>query len=349
MLSHTCCGSEYERLPMKLKALNDQVIVITGASSGIGLVTARQAARRGARLVLAARSEESIRQLADEINSTGGQAAYVAADVASEDSVNRISTAALARFGRIDTWVNNAGVAIFGKIEDVSDEDHQKLFQTNFWGTVYGSLVALPYLKREGGALINVGSVVSDQAVPLQGMYSASKHAVKGFTDALRMELAEEGAPVSVTLIKPAAIDTPYPQHARNYLPLEPKHPAPVYAPEVVSESDSPLRHPSDARRFCRWRWKGHLAYRHLRPRTADKWMEKNMVRQQKTDQPPFPNAHRGLYAPSGDLQERGRSPHHVAESSLYNKASLNPWPTAAVVAVGAAVTAAALLGPRGK
>src|SRR5213076_34618 len=110
------------------------------------------------------------------------------------------------RFGGFDTWVNNAGVSVYGRIEQVPIEDLRKIFETNFWGVVYGSRIAMEQMKNTGGggALINIGSTLSDRAIPLQGMYSASKHAVKGFTDALRIELESESAPVSVTLIKPA-------------------------------------------------------------------------------------------------------------------------------------------------
>src|SRR3982751_4863770 len=223
---------------IQLKNLNKQVVVITGASSGIGLVTARMAAERGARLVVAARSEEALKALVSEIKASGGEAVHVVADVASEDDVRRISEAARQHFGGFDTWINNAGVSIYGKLTEVSIEDQRRLFDTNFWGVVYGSYVAAEHLKqRRGGALINVGSTLSDRAIPIQGIYSASKHAVKGFTDALRMELEAEGAPVSVTLIKPGAIATPYPEHAKNYMEREPTVPPPVYAPEVVAEA----------------------------------------------------------------------------------------------------------------
>jgi len=116
-------------------------------------------------------------------------------------------------------------------------------FDTNVWGLLYGSLEAAAHLtERDGGAIINIGSVVSDQAMPLQGSYSASKHAVKGFTDALRMELEEEGAPVSVTLVKPAAIDTPYPEHAKNYMDREADLPPPLYAPGRGGAGDTGRR-----------------------------------------------------------------------------------------------------------
>jgi short-subunit dehydrogenase len=127
----------------------------------------------------------------------------VAADVADRDALEDVARLAVERFGRIDTWVNNAGVSIYGRLDEVSDEDNRRLFETNFWGTVYGSLVALPYLRRQGGALINVGSEVSDAVIPLQGMYSASKHAVKGFTDALRVEIEHvDEAPVEIVRMR---------------------------------------------------------------------------------------------------------------------------------------------------
>ena len=193
---------------MKLKKLSQQIIVITGASSGIGLTTARMAAEAGAKLVLAARSENALKELTDEINNNGGKAIYVVADVGKQEDVRKIADQANEKFGGFDTWINNSGVGIFGKIEDTSIEDMRQLFETNFWGIVYGSLEAVKTLKKRGGALINLGSVVSDQVVHLQGIYSTSKHAVKGFTDALRMELEADEQPVSVTLIQPSAINT---------------------------------------------------------------------------------------------------------------------------------------------
>jgi NAD(P)-dependent dehydrogenase (short-subunit alcohol dehydrogenase family) len=204
-------------MAVSLKPLNNQTLVITGASSGIGLSTAQKAAAAGAKVVLASRNEQALAGIVREIEAKGGQAIYVVADVSKREDVQRIADTAIEKFGGFDTWVNDVGVSIWGRIEQVSDEDHRQLFETNFWGLVYGSTIAAAHLKKRGGALINLGSVASDQAIPLQGMYCASKHAIKGFTDALRMELEEEGAPISVTLIKPAAIDTPFPQHAKNY------------------------------------------------------------------------------------------------------------------------------------
>ncbi|MEP7213194.1 MAG: SDR family oxidoreductase [Acidobacteriota bacterium] len=325
-------------MPVKLKTLDKQVIVITGATSGIGLTTARMAAKRGARLVLAARNEDALRQLTDEINSSGGSATYIRADVGSEGDVKMIAAEALNKYGNFDTWVNNAGVSIYGRLEEVETEDFRRLFETNFWGTVYGSLVAARNLKIEGGALINIGSTLSDRAIPLQGMYCASKHAVKGFTDALRMELEAENAPVSVTLIKPAAIDTPYKEHAKNYMDNKPENPPPVYAPETVAEAilhcaENPMR---DV--FIGGAAKALSLAGKYAPALTDKYMENAMITMQENQNSENTGEKDSLYESADpELSERGGYDGHVAESSLYTTASLHPTITSAV-ATGAAL-----------
>jgi len=220
----------------KLKKLPDQVIVIIGASSGIGLATAEEAARRNAKLVIAARSGRAIQELAQRINAEGGEAIAVECDVADHAQVEQVAAAAVERFGRIDTWVNVAGLGMYGRLDETEEQDARRLFDINFWGVVNGSLAALPHLKVAGGALINVGSEVSDAYPPLLGMYAASKHAVKGYTDALRVEIEQvDQSPISITLIQPTAVNTPFPQHARNFTAQEPKLPDPMIEPEQVA------------------------------------------------------------------------------------------------------------------
>jgi len=318
---------------VKLKKLSDQVMVITGASSGIGLVTARMAAKRGTRLVLNARNEEALRRVCDEINQSGGEAYHVAGDVGKLDDVQNLANEAIRRFGGFDTWVNNAGVSIYGRVLDQSLEDQRRLFETNYWGVVHGSRVASAHLRERGGALINVGSVLSDVAIPIQGTYCATKHAVKGYTDALRLELEAEGAPIAVTLIKPSAINTPYVQHAKNLLLSEPQHPAPVYAPETVAEAI--LHCAEHAERDVYVGGAGRMlaeAGHHLR-RLTDKVMEARMLDQQKSDRPKPANRPDSLHAPSADGEERGGYPGHVSESSVYTKASVHPVITGSVIA----------------
>jgi short-subunit dehydrogenase len=324
-----------------LKRLDEQVIVITGATSGIGLVTARMAANRGARLVLAARNEEALQRLVSELSAQGYEAIYVVADVGSEIDVRNIAENAIERFGGFDTWINNAGVSIYGRILDVSMEDHRRLFETNYWGLVHGSRVAVEHLKARGGALINVGSSLSDRAIPIQGTYCASKHAVKGYTDALRMELEEEGAPISVTLIKPSAIDTPYREHAKNYMPVEPLNPPPVYAPETVAEAILYCAEHPERDVFIGAGGKALSVAGQYAPRLTDKVMEATLFEIQKSDSPSPVSRRDGLYSPLSKLEERGGYPGHVAESSLYTKASLHPLFTGAIlIGTGLALTA---------
>ena len=325
---------------IKLKPLKEQVVVITGASSGIGLVTARMAARRGARLVVAARSEESLRRLVEEISAGGTEAIYVAADVSRSEDVARIAETAIQRFGGFDTWVNNAGVSIYGHLVDVAIEDMRRLFETNFWGLVQGSLTAARHLKTKGGAIINVGSTLSDRAIPLQGAYCASKHAVKGFTDSLRMELEAEDAPVSVTLIKPGSIDTPYRHHAKNYLPSEPKNPGLVYAPNAVAEAILHCAEHPERDIFVGGGGKGMAFFGNYAPRWTDKLMERFVIPGQESDEASRPREDNALYKASGDLQERGGHPGHVAKYSLYTKSRLHPLATAAILAGSVALAA---------
>ena len=329
-------------MSIKLKDLADQVIVITGGSSGIGLVTARLAAKRGARLVLNARNEVALQQITSEINQAGGQAIGVAGDVGKFEDVKRIGDAAVERYGGLDTWVNNAGVSIYGQVLDQSLEDQRRLFDTNYWGVVHGSMIACGHLRtRGGGALINVGSVLSDRAIPIQGTYCASKHAVKGYTDALRMELEEEGAPISVTLIKPSAIDTPYIHHAKNLLPVEPLNPPPVYAPETVAEAILHCAENPERDVIVGGGGKALTAMSYYAPRVTDKVMEATMFDLQKSDEARLLNREDSLHTPSQDGSERGGYPGHVAESSVYTKASLRPWLMGAVVAGAGLVFAA--------
>jgi short-subunit dehydrogenase len=284
----------------KLKKLEEQVVVITGASSGIGLATARLAAKRGARVVLAARSEEALDGIVQEIEAEGGEAIFVPCDVSNRSQVENLGRVAVERFGRIDTWVNNAGVAIYGRLDEVSEEDSRQLFETNFWGVYYGSLIALPHLTRAGGALINIGSEVSEAVVPLLGIYSASKHAVKGFTDALRVEIEKvDKAPVSITLIQPTATDTPFPQHAKNYMDREPKLPPPLDNPDDVAEAilDAAVK-PTRSKKVGALSKVNTLTAK-LMPKVGDKMASKQTNRQQY-DEPPR--------NPEGTLERSGES-----------------------------------------
>ncbi|MCI1187355.1 SDR family oxidoreductase [Hymenobacter sp. DH14] len=333
-----------------LKKLKDQVMVITGASSGIGLVTARLAAKAGARLVLASRSEDALRQLSDEINQSGGQAIYVVADVSQQADVQRVAQAAQDRFGSYDTWVNNAGASIYGKLEQVPIEDMRKVFETNVWGLIYGSLEAARHLKSKGGAIINVGSILSDVTAILQTIYSASKHAVKGFTDGLRMELEMDGAPISVTLIQPSSIDTPYTVHAKNYMDCEAKHGPPAYAPETVARAILHAATTSERAIVVGGAGRSFIGLQRWTPALFDQYMEKAFVKQEHADQAPRPIGQNGLDHAGGTLQERGNYPGYTRETSFYTAAITTGSPALrTALLAGAGVALAAWLGHAGK
>jgi NAD(P)-dependent dehydrogenase (short-subunit alcohol dehydrogenase family) len=221
-----------------LKPLSEQVVVLTGASSGIGRAAAIEFGRHGASVALAGRNEQALQTAARAVEEAGGHALVVPTDVADSTQVYRLAEEAASHFGRIDTWVNDAAVSEYGTVEQITLEEIERIVAVNLLGTIYGIKAALPHLRRAGGgAIVNVGSVLSDRAVPLQSTYCATKHAVKGFTEAVRMELEHERAGIHLTLIKPAVINTPYYNHARTRMGVEPRAMFPVYEPSLVAEA----------------------------------------------------------------------------------------------------------------
>ena len=218
--------------------LHEQVVVITGASQGIGRETATELARRGASVVVAARNEVALHTLSADIERSGGQVEAVVADVTDYAAVEDIATRAMARFGRIDTWVNNAGVSVYGHVDEVQPDEMARVVQVNLLGPIFGSMVALSRMKTQGhGTIINVGSALSERAVPLQSGYVASKHGVAGFTEALRLELKQSAPGIDVVLILPSSINTPLFNFARSKLGVMPMPIPPIYQPAVVAEA----------------------------------------------------------------------------------------------------------------
>ncbi|GAB4514645.1 MAG: SDR family oxidoreductase [Anaerolineae bacterium] len=218
--------------------LRDQVVVITGASSGIGRETAIQFGKAGAKVVIAARNHEALAQVAEILRENGAEVLVVPTDVGVAEQMLHLAEATIERFGRIDTWVNNAGISLYATVEETTPDEVQQIMQTNYMGMVHGVNAALPYMKRQGsGTLINVGSVESQVALPLQAAYAASKHAVKGYTDALRLEQLHEKTGVNIILVMPSGINTPLFNHARSKMGVKPMPIAPAYPPELAARS----------------------------------------------------------------------------------------------------------------
>ena len=310
-----------------LKPIDQQVIVITGASSGIGLATAEEAVTRGAAVVLAARTGEALASIKQDLDRRGGRVAICAADVASEKDVERIAETAVDAFGGFDSWVNNAGAAIYGLMEEVSLDDHRRIFDVNYFGLLTGSLIAARHLRgRGGGAIVNLGSVLSDRAMILQGPYSATKAAVQAATDALRMELERDGAGISVTLIKPSAIATPYPDHARSYMEAAPQLPPPLYDPKLVAEAilfacETPRRHLYVGGGGFLLSLMGRVA-----PRVTDAAMEAFGLSTQQKDEAAEDRPGRDkLYEGRSDGSVREPNGQHVRRTSLLLEAQTRP------------------------
>lgn len=296
--------------------------MITGASSGIGLATTRLAARAGACVVLVSRNRRELSREVDSLRERGGKAIFVVADVADADALRHAAELAVQVFGGLDTWINNAGTSILGKVTATPLDEARRLFDINFWGAVHGCQAALPYLRLRGGTIVNVGSAAADSAAPRQGFYWATKHALRAYTDALRAELESEGAPVNVTLLKPSAVDTPFFEHARCHADGQLRTLPPVYGPEVVARAllecaQRPVREvsvgaPSAVRR----------ALRRFVPRAPH-------------SPPPAPTLDGGPH-PEGNLErplaeegkERGHYAGHVARNSLVTELRLHPAAT---------------------
>lgn len=327
-----------------LKPLAKQVMVITGASSGIGLATARRAAAAGAKVVLAARNSEALDEAVVAIRNKGGQAAALDIDIADEGAAERLAAKTIETFGTIDTWVNDAAVALYAKLEDVTLEEHRRVFDVGYFGLVQASLVAVKHLKDKPGALINIGSVLSNRAIQFQGAYSAMKAAVLNFTDALRMELEDDGSPMQVTLIKPASIDTPYPEHARNKLDKPARLPQPIYDVELVAKA---ICFAAEHRRRQLVVGGGGVALTALGPalpRLSDLVMETFYDEKAQTGGvPPGSGTSDNLFEPREDGRTESNQQPFTRQTSLYLEAQMHPVATAAIIGgLGAAIGGAA-------
>lgn len=223
---------------MQLKPISQQVVAIVGASSGIGRETALQFAKKGAKVVVAARSQSGLESLVSEIKLFGGEAVAIVADVSEFDQVKAIADKAVEVYGRLDTWVHSAATGVLAPFDQITPEEFKRVIDVNLTGQAYGAMAALPHLKKEGrGALIHISSVEARRSIPLQSPYSASKHGVEGMLDSLRVELQHEGWPISVTNILPSVINTPFYNKVRTKLGVKPTGVPPYYQPSIVAEA----------------------------------------------------------------------------------------------------------------
>ena len=327
-----------------LKPLARQAIVITGASSGIGLATAREAVRRRSSVVIAARNSDALEEIATELRERGGRVAVCAVDIGADGSAERVARCATEAFGGFDTWVNCAAVSDYGTLEQIGLAEHRRVFEVNYFGMLRGCLVALAHLRqRGGGAIVNVGSILSDRAIIEQAPYSAAKHAALALTANLRMDIEREGLPISVTLIKPGGVHTPFPEHARNHMDVPPRVPQVLYDPRLVA--DAILFAATHRRRQI---YVGGVGYiqsllGRLFPRITDRIMELALVRAQQSPDEPGDCAMRdNLFEPREDGVEVGTQPFPMRRTSLFLELQKHPL-AATAIATGVAGAAALL------
>ena len=287
---------------MKLKPVEEQVVALMGASSGIGREAALRFARRGARVVVSARSQEGLDSLVEEIMSAGSEATAVAADSAEFDQVKAVAERAVEEYGRLDTWVHLAAISVFARFDETTPEEFRRAVEVDLLGQAYGAMAALPHLKREGrGALVHVTSVVARRAVPLQSAYCAAKHGADGLLESLRVELRREGWSIGVTNVMPAAINTPFFDNARTKLGVKPKGFPPMYSPGVVADAIlySAEKAPRDI--VAGGAAKPMILGQRLSPRLMDAIMLRGGFESQMTDEPKPENAPDALFGPVED------------------------------------------------
>jgi NAD(P)-dependent dehydrogenase (short-subunit alcohol dehydrogenase family) len=319
-------------MPRKLK---DSAVVITGASSGIGRATALAFARTGASLVLAARRDEPLQDVADACGRAGSRAVAVPTDVSDQQQVEALARQALAHFGRLDVWVNNAAVTMFARFEDAPMEDFRRVIETNLFGYVYGARAALPYMREQGGGvLINVSSMVAKIPEPYVSAYVISKAAIRSLSMCLRQELAlEKGHDLHVCTVLPATIDTPFFQQGANYLGRSPRAMPPVYPAEQVAAAIVSLARRPKREVFVGTAGRLLELQARLSPGTTERVVA-TMVDRQHFDDAPAPSSSGNLFEPmmehtgvSGGWREQGNGGSSLTRGlALLGPAAVIAW-----------------------
>jgi len=285
------------------------VVVITGASSGVGRATAQAFARKGAAIGLIARGVDALHATEEEVVSLGGQALGVPTDVADAQAMEAAAEAIERELGPVDVWVNNAMASVFAPVSEISPEEFRRVTEVTYLGVVYGTLCALRRMRaRQAGVIVQVGSALAYRGIPLQSAYCASKHAIQGFTESLRCELMHEQSPVRVTMVQMPALNTPQFDVVRTRLPRHPQPVPPIYQPEVAARAVvMAAEHP--ARR--EW-WVGAstaltIIGNALAPGFADRYLARTGYDAQQTKEPVSPGRPSNLYEPlPGDRGAHG-------------------------------------------
>ena len=327
---------------MAQKRLSEQVVVIGGGSYGLGRAIAVAAARRGAQVLVGARTREALDGTLADIEAAGSQGLVLETDVSDRAQVDRLVAAAIDRFGRIDTYIANGMVTVYAEAHRLTDEELRRVFDVNFFGGVYGYWAALPHLRDSHGTFIQIASALSYRGIPLQAAYCATKAALRTFFESARVELEKEKAPVDISVILPAAINTPQFDRARQRMGLQPQPVPPIYQPDPFADAilhccEHPIRELPIG-----WGAQKLLWGQKLSPRAGDLVLLRNGWRAQHTDELKPTDSPDNLFDPlPGDPGAHGRFDDRSRESTLWTWLRLHRG----LIGAGVALASMGLLG----
>jgi len=317
-----------------------QVVVVTGASAGVGRATVRAFARQGADIALLARGVDGLEAARTEVESHGGRALVLPTDVADADRVEAAAARVERELGPIDVWVNNAMVSVFSPVKDLQADEIERVTEVTYLGVVYGTLAALKrMLPRNRGVIVQVGSALAYRGIPLQAAYCGAKHAIQGFTESLRSELLHDGSDVHVTMVHPPAMNTPQFDWVKSRLPREAQPVPPIYQPEIAAEAivwaaAHRRRELSVGATTVAAIWTNKIA-----PGLLDRYLAKFGYESQMTDRPKDPQQPDNLWAPvPGDHGAHGRFGARAIASSSQTWANEHALPLLGLAACGAAL-----------
>src|ERR687884_795999 len=303
------------------KPLSEQVVVVTGASSGLGRAIARLAGERGAKVVVTARTAEALDNAVAEIEASGSEALAIPADQTVQDEVARVVEQAIDRFGRIDTYCANAIVTVYAEAERLEDEELRPVLDVNFFGMVYGFWAALPHLKESKGTFLHVSSALAYRGIPLQAAYCSSKAAGRTFLEAARVELEKEGADVAVSLVLPGAINTPQFDRDRQKIGYQPQPVPPIYQPEPFAEATLHCAEHPVRELPISWGAQKLLWGQKLAPRAGDWVLRRTGWKSQHTAEPKPVDAPDNLFDTlPGDPGAHGRFDDRSRGSTVWTK-----------------------------
>ena len=326
------------------KLLSEQVIVISGASSGIGRATARAAAERGARVVVSARNAEALAHAVAEIEAFGGEGLAVPAEAASDADARDLCARAVERFGRIDTFVATVMVTVYAEVEQLELEELQRVLEVNFLGRVHAYRAALPHLQASRGTFVDVNSALAYRGIPLQAAYCASKAAGRAFFESARVEQEKHRTGVDVSLILPGAVNTPQFDRGRQKLGQQPQPVPPIYTPELVAEAVLHCAERPERELPVSWGAQKLLWGQKLSPRAGDLVLLRSGWTGQTTGEPKPVDAPDNLFETMpGDPGAHGRFDDRARASSVWTAARLRLGKIGGIVALAAPVAALAI------